>query len=303
MSYNDKEKNNKILTLSAKDSGFTYTLFIALMCIITFIVQEILPGKENDIDFWTSFVYSLISPLTIVGIIIFTKIYYKRKFFSLMPLKKPRVEYIVLSLILVFAMICGLGGVNNYVVRFFEYIGLNASSDNIIIGDTWQFVAFFISICVLPAILEEILFRGIILEGLQKCGTIFAVLISGLIFALFHCNVAQFAYQFIYGVMLALIVVVSKNVIYSMLAHFLNNVVVFCFSYFLPDVDLQVLYLLIVGIVLFLVCAGVLVWRLIIMIRNTEKVNLRKQKLDFLLFSSAGILLTVLTIVLGLVVE
>jgi sodium transport system permease protein len=67
-------------------------------------------------------------------------------------------------------------------------------------------VRFFLVLALLPALSEELAFRGFILSGLRRAfrpGT--AVLLSSFLFALFQMNVFQFAPHFLLGAVLGLL--------------------------------------------------------------------------------------------------
>lgn len=84
-------------------------------------------------------------------------------------------------------------------------------------------ITFFIIIALLPAILEELAVRGIILSGYKNISIHKAAIITGLIFALFHLNPPQFLYTFILGIMLAYVVYYTNSIFSSMIIHFIFN--------------------------------------------------------------------------------
>jgi membrane protease YdiL (CAAX protease family) len=61
-------------------------------------------------------------------------------------------------------------------------------------------------------VVEEIVFRGAILRGLERYGKWFAVLISALLFGVFHGNLIQSPYAFLVGLVLQLIVLLVPPV-------------------------------------------------------------------------------------------
>jgi sodium transport system permease protein len=76
----------------------------------------------------------------------------------------------------------------------------------------------------LPAVCEELAFRGYILTGLLKrYRPRTAILLSSFLFALFHMNVFQFLPSFFLGVVLGLLTVRSKSLFPAMVFHFLHN--------------------------------------------------------------------------------
>ena len=76
---------------------------------------------------------------------------------------------------------------------------------------------------LVPAIVEELMFRGIILRGLMQYGKTTAIVLSSMMFALAHRNAQQFIYQFLLALAIGLLVVETKNMFLGMLAHFINN--------------------------------------------------------------------------------
>ncbi len=84
-------------------------------------------------------------------------------------------------------------------------------------------VMYLVILSVLPSIFEEILFRGYILQSLRRFGDFYAVLISALIFALFHGNFTQLPNAFVMGVAIAFLAVRTGSLIPGMILHFINN--------------------------------------------------------------------------------
>lgn len=80
-----------------------------------------------------------------------------------------------------------------------------------------------VTLALVPAVCEEFLFRGLILNGLRKYGMWFSVLISALLFSLMHMNLLQLPYTFILGVIFGLVVYYTRNIWLSVIMHFLNN--------------------------------------------------------------------------------
>lgn len=81
------------------------------------------------------------------------------------------------------------------------------------------------TVAILPAICEEFLHRGVLLNGLKEIGIKKAILISSLMFGLLHFNINQFFYATILGMLMALVSVVSKSIYPAMIIHFINNAI------------------------------------------------------------------------------
>lgn len=73
-------------------------------------------------------------------------------------------------------------------------------------------------------VMEEIAFRGVICRGLSKYGGRWpAIIISALFFGLWHRNVGQFVYTFVWGLVYGYICLSSGTVFWGMLSHFISN--------------------------------------------------------------------------------
>ena len=75
----------------------------------------------------------------------------------------------------------------------------------------------------LPAILEETVFRGILLEEYRSYGSFFAVGVTSVMFALAHLSFENFLYYLFVGAMLGCIVQVCDTVLPAILIHIAMN--------------------------------------------------------------------------------
>ena len=76
---------------------------------------------------------------------------------------------------------------------------------------------------VLPAICEEMLFRGVVMRGFKERGVPFSIFLSALCFALMHGSVAMFILQFLAGLSIAAVVSLTKNHLYGSIMHWASN--------------------------------------------------------------------------------
>ena len=80
-----------------------------------------------------------------------------------------------------------------------------------------------VTIGIVPAICEEWMFRGFFQRGMEGFGARRAVLLSGLLFGLFHFDFQRFAAQALLGLVIAYVVYRSGSLLNGMLLHFLHN--------------------------------------------------------------------------------
>lgn len=91
----------------------------------------------------------------------------------------------------------------------------------------------FLTIVVAAPILEEWIFRGIILEGLLKRYSVLkSILFSSFLFGIVHLNPWQFISAMILGSFSGWVYYKTRNLTYSIFIHFINNLVPFIWMQF-----------------------------------------------------------------------
>lgn len=84
-------------------------------------------------------------------------------------------------------------------------------------------VTYLISLSVLPAVFEELVFRGVILQSLRRFGDLFALIVSSFLFAVAHGNLIQGPNAMLMGLMIGYFVLRTGSLITGMIIHFVNN--------------------------------------------------------------------------------
>lgn len=84
-------------------------------------------------------------------------------------------------------------------------------------------ILLLLTVGVFPAVMEELVFRGIIYRYLKRHGAVFAAFASSLLFGLIHLNILQALFAFCMGLVLCFAYEKTGKLIYSMLLHFINN--------------------------------------------------------------------------------
>lgn len=78
-------------------------------------------------------------------------------------------------------------------------------------------------IALLPGIAEEFFFRGLVLRGYEGFGYRKAILISALLFGMFHFNIQNFIGPFFLGLIFGHMVVRTNSIYPAITGHFINN--------------------------------------------------------------------------------
>ena len=105
-------------------------------------------------------------------------------------------------------------------------------------------------VVLMPAVAEELCFRGIVMQHLRRFGNRFAVVTAALCFGLMHCNLIQAPFAFVVGLALGYFVIQTGSLWTAILIHALNNTVSLVFTYLSASLSAKyvgLLYLLTEG--------------------------------------------------------
>ena len=103
-------------------------------------------------------------------------------------------------------------------------VGLSATAALEAAAITSTGFSMFLYITILGPISEELLFRGFLLRMLKPWGKQTAILVSALVFGLFHGNIIQIPFAFLVGLVLGY-VTVEYSILWAMVLHIFNNLV------------------------------------------------------------------------------
>lgn len=130
-----------------------------------------------------------------------------------------------------------------------------------------------ISLVIAPAICEELLFRGIILSGLRKHGKTFSIVISAIMFCLFHMSIGQTVYPLLMGLLLGVIMYYTENIYYCIALHMTNNFLSLTLSYFKVNLIFNHWSYILLAVALFLMFVACLIVAIIKTKSKAEKIK------------------------------
>lgn len=129
---------------------------------------------------------------------------------------------IILSVIVLFC----LNPIINCWQYFLQNVGHSGGALPFEMNSVGTLFLGIILFALIPAICEESLFRGVILNGLRSKGLVLSVGVSATFFSVMHMNLLQFPYTFLLGIVLGLVVYFTQNLWLSIIIHFVNNATV-----------------------------------------------------------------------------
>ena len=125
---------------------------------------------------------------------------------------------------------------------FLNYLMALATGGALLEGTTYDAVSWFggapgwllvLALALLPALVEELFFRGALLSGLEKWGQGAAILVSSLCFALVHGSAANFLGPLVAGLLFGYLTVITGSLWPAVVGHLCNNLVYLWMGYVL----------------------------------------------------------------------
>ncbi len=206
--------------------GATQLLFVLLQNIDGFD-YNLFSEKWNSAEF--QYLFTTIYSVLIVGgpFFLMGKFASRKGFLFNIPMEKPRNAKQLPIIIFAGFGLCLLG---NIITSYIDVIAKLVFGFELKLPEMPEtphnavgILLFFLSTAVVPALIEELALRGIIMQMLRRYGDMFAIVCSALIFGLMHCNLMQIPFAFIAGVVIGYAVLVTESVWTGIIIHFLNN--------------------------------------------------------------------------------
>ena len=210
--FNDKSLYNQ------KDSYLVamvkVVMFMAIFYIITLIVPsivvDIMKGIFNYNGSTTTLLYVALISAQVILMIIYNIIYHKDKKNYPVVKESNKMNYVYGVILIV-----GVSFLSLYLMELLNFYTDEEPNATLLIG---------ISAVIGAPLMEEVLFRGLILNRLlSKMNVWVAILLSSLLFAVSHLEFTQAIYCFFMGLSIAYVYVKTRSLIPCMIGHGLIN--------------------------------------------------------------------------------
>ena len=242
----------KNLKYSYNVIGLAVIMFLAIREIMGFVLGTV-PLEKGSVPYISVGLATFIASCIIPAIVMENMLGMHPKLF-----KKANFVAVASAGVYSYLLILGAGLVNSLILALVKVAGLDFAPRTIDIpSGTAAVIMYFVYVCILPPILEEIFVRGYILNALKPLGTTFAVVVSSVCFSLMHSSLENFLLYFICGVILARVYLTFDSIFASMLVHFINNTVSFFVMYFQQQVNAVSALSMIAYINIFAIVLGV----------------------------------------------
>lgn len=205
--------------------GMGLTLMLAssvgTQFLVAWLIKKYAPAIiETD---WYIWMLSL-APMYLVGLPIMLTL--TRKIPKAAPEKhKMKLGHWIIALLMSFGVLYAGNYVGNFLSIFIATLRGEQSS-NMVVADTLAMSSplfSFIAAVIIAPILEELVFRGFIINRTRAYGEKTAVFFSALLFGLYHGNIQQFFYAFGLGILFGFIYVRTGKTRYTVFLHMVIN--------------------------------------------------------------------------------
>lgn len=258
--------------------GLTYTVGAILMIIATFIIAKIagIPYDYEQIllrDDFTFVALVINQMMFIVAMLPFMR--KPKEVKEVCNFNKPNSNLdFLMAILLGIGMILGMTVLSEIFIKFLGLFGYTPTTASFpaMKGKTGTFITAIFAVCLLPAVCEEMFFRGLLLDSLREVSDWFAVIVSAVMFMLVHASPLQTLYQFAGGLIFAIVAIKSNSILPGIVMHFLNNFYAILLDYVgLGDLSFPT-FAVVIGWVLIVACMTYF------LIKKEPKMTFKRQK-------------------------
>ncbi len=138
------------------------------------------------------------------------------------PIRASHIIFIIFTLLLFISGTILIKYI--YIVTNNQITALSGYFDSVVAqADQASNVGIILSLIVIPAISEEILFRGILLSEYRTMGSVNAVVMSAICFSMLHLSMSNFPIYFFTGIVLGFVTVITRSLLAPILLHLISN--------------------------------------------------------------------------------
>lgn len=228
-----EENELQTVPLKASLGGFSYSAVAAVYIILSLILSVIANAASLTVkDDGLLYMSYLVAPIATVGALAFVLKKNRVSVKRVAPVK-CHPKYYLIAILLIFGLLFSLSRLNDLALDGLKKLGYNERGADSYLPDLTggKIVPAFIVIAIIAPVMEEFLFRGVMLNACEEeLGSVRTILIVGACFSLMHGSPEQTVYQFLAGCAFAFLAVRAGSILPAILMHILNNGLIVIFA-------------------------------------------------------------------------
>ena len=230
----EKKNDKKILKTIGALCGFSIVVYFVMSTLIGLAVAFLYSKTSLNIEFiyeqgLGSWAFSSIATVLFIGIPFLATymVLRKKKITGILPLgttyNTKASTYLVVAFLPLTLLSTFLINFISIMIQSLMGVEFLSGMEDMAVTNVKDFLFMTLFVAIIPAILEEIAIRGILLQPLRRFGDGFAIVVSAVIFSLLHGNMVQIPYTVIAGIYFGYVMVATGSLWPSIILHFLNN--------------------------------------------------------------------------------
>jgi len=203
------------------DGGLVCVLFVALQYVFYFIISMAPWLISDTISYIVMSV--VLEGLFVVAVV--TVAASRRKAVVPATTMNKKVNWAMVGMCALVSVVCIVlfSDLSNAFAYTLEAIGYRSTSEIVSLGGVFGYLINIVTVCAVPALCEELMFRGVVLNSFRGYNKWIGISVSAVAFMLMHGNPEQTIHQLLLGFVLGYIVWETRNIWASILIHFFNN--------------------------------------------------------------------------------
>lgn len=230
----EKKNDKKILKTIGALCGFSIVVYFIMSTLIGLFVAFLYSKTSMNLEFiyeqgLGSWAFSSIATVLFIGLPFLGTymVLRKKKITGILPLGttyNPKAStYLVIAFLPLTLLSTFLINFISLMIQSFMGVEFSSGMEDMAVTSAKDFLFMTLFVAVIPAILEEIAIRGVLLQPLRRFGDGFAIVVSAVIFSLLHGNMVQVPYTVIAGIYFGYVMVATGSLWPSIILHFFNN--------------------------------------------------------------------------------
>lgn len=219
--------NQSLTTETSNQRGWIRKVnMLLLVTLIVYLgyslmISVVLEARDGNVPILGNTMFQLVSSqiaLLAPSAIFFWK--HKVPVMKYLHIKHMRVSTLLLVIIFTYASY-PIISLCNYVSLFFTQNVIDNTMEELL--GQYPTIVCVIAVALVPCVVEEIIFRGVLYSTYKQCGVGKAAIFTAILFGLFHMNLNQMSYTVVMGIVLVILNEITGSILSSMLMHFLIN--------------------------------------------------------------------------------